>query len=116
MRYCRRRIDRTLKKIDLSAAVDVASLALEYASKTSALDVADLAQMATNSIQSAITSKDASELLKWYDNKGILAIACKAKGTTKIQFEQWIVRALRNNTAPAVAKAIQRLLPAITAS
>jgi AAA domain, putative AbiEii toxin, Type IV TA system/Protein of unknown function (DUF4435) len=115
MRYCRRRIDRTLKKIDLSEAADVAALASEYIDKTSALDVTALAKMATDSIQKAIADKNVPELLKWYDNKGILGIACKAKGTTKTQFEQWIVRALRNNTAPAVSDAVRAVLPTVVA-
>jgi hypothetical protein len=37
MRYCRRRIDRTLKKIDLSDAADVAALAADYSAKTGSL-------------------------------------------------------------------------------
>jgi energy-coupling factor transporter ATP-binding protein EcfA2 len=115
MRYCRRRIDRTLKKIDLSSATDVAALASDYTEKTSALDVAALAEMATDNIQKAIADKDVSKLLKWYDNKGILAIACKAKGTTKVLFEQWIVRSLRNNTAPTVSEAVRRILPSVAA-
>lgn len=115
MRYCRRRIDRTLKKIDLSVAPDVAALASEYAAKTDALDVATLAKMAADSIQKAIADNDVPELLKWYDNKGILSIACKAKGTTMALFEQWIVRALRNNTAPAVSDAIRKILPPVAA-
>ena len=83
MRYCRRRIDRTLKKIDFSAARDVAALAADYSAKTAALDVLTLAKMATDSIQKAIAGRDVPELLKWYDNKGILSVASKAKGTKK---------------------------------
>jgi hypothetical protein len=115
MRYCRRRIDRALKKIDFSAATDVAALTSEYTRQTSTLDVAALAKMAGDSIQKAIADGNAPELLKWYDNKGVLAIACKAKGTGKAQFEQWIVRALRNNIAPAVSDAVRRVLPAVVA-
>jgi hypothetical protein len=116
MRYCRRRIDRTLKKVDLSAATDVATLAADYTKKTSDLDVAALAKMVTDSIQKAIADKNVPELLKWYDNKGILGIACKTKGTSKTQFEQWIVRALRNNTAPNVSDAVRRFLPVVVAA
>ena len=57
-----------------------------------------------------------AELPKWYDNKGVLSIACKAKGTTKTLFEQWIVRALRNNKAPEVSTAIRNVLPIIVAT
>jgi len=90
LRYCRRRIDRTLKTLDLGTALDVSVLASEYAAKTNALNVSQLAKEAEDNIRKAITEKNVRELLKWYDNKGILAIACKAKGTTKSQFEQWL--------------------------
>ena len=116
MRYCRRRIDRTLKKIDLSGSADVDGLASNYAQKTSEIDVSALAKIAADSIQKSITEKDAYKLLKWYDNKGVLAIARKAKGTSKINFEQWVVRALQNNTAPNVTDAIRSSLPQLVAS
>ncbi|WFU29617.1 AAA family ATPase [Bradyrhizobium brasilense] len=115
MRYCRRRIDRTLKKVDLSDASDVATLAEDYKVKTDALDVTALARLASDSLQKSIAEKNAPELLKWYDNKGILSIACKAKDTSRASFEQWIVRALRNNTAPDVSAAIRAVLPVIEA-
>ena len=113
VQYCRRRIDRTLKKIDLSEAKDVATLAADYAAKMGGLDVSALAKMASDAIQKSITERNVPELLKWYDNKGVLSIACKAKNTTKVLFEQWVVRALRNNTAPDLSTAIQEILPNI---
>ncbi|MES5481961.1 AAA family ATPase [Bradyrhizobium sp. INPA03-11B] len=115
MRYCRRRIDRILKKIDLSDASDVTALSEDYTVKTSTLDVTGLARLASESLQKAIAERNAPELLKWYDNKGILSIACKAKDTSKALFEQWIVRALRNNIAPDVSSAIRTVLPPIAA-
>jgi hypothetical protein len=92
MRYCRRRIDRTLKKIDFNDAVDVEELVRDYKAKTESLDVTALASLASEGIRKAIEDKNVAELLKWYDNKGVLSIACKAKDTTKPLFEQWIVR------------------------
>ncbi|WP_206759067.1 hypothetical protein, partial [Salmonella enterica] len=80
----------------MSDALDVAGLASDYNAKTDALDVVSLAALASDSIQKAISERNISELLKWYDNKGILSIACKAKNTSKALFEQWIVRALHN--------------------
>jgi energy-coupling factor transporter ATP-binding protein EcfA2 len=113
MRYCRRRIDRTLKKIDFSQAEDVAALATDYAAQTGGLDISALAQMASERIQKSIAEKNVSELLQWYDNKGTMGIACKAKNTTKTLFEQWVVRALHNNSAPDLSKAITEVLPAV---
>ncbi|MBS0548175.1 MAG: AAA family ATPase [Proteobacteria bacterium] len=116
MRYCRRQIDRTLKKVDLSAATDTVALAAEYSTKTSALDVQALAQLATSRIQKAIAGRDAAELLRWFDDKALMGIACKAKGTNKAAFEQWIVRTMRNNTTPSVKQAVRSLLPPVQAT
>jgi AAA domain, putative AbiEii toxin, Type IV TA system/Protein of unknown function (DUF4435) len=116
MQYCRRRIDRTLKKIDLSDSADVAALAADYSAQTASLAVNALAVLATASISKSITDKDVPELLKWYENKGVLALAARAKGTKKAQFEQWVVRSMRNGTAPTVTDAIKQVLPPVVAA
>lgn len=112
-RYCRRRIDRILKKVDLRGAANSDAIAEAYAAQTGTLDVKAIAGLAEKSITDALVAKDIPTLLKWYDNKAIMAIACKIKGTTRQQFEQWIIRALRNNTAPAVSAAIKSILPTV---
>jgi energy-coupling factor transporter ATP-binding protein EcfA2 len=114
MRYARRRIDRLLKTIDLSAAATVDDLATEYGAKTAALDVREIAKLATESIEKALADRDAASLLRWYDNKGLLSIAARAKTTTAANFQQWIVRAMRNGTVPAVSSAIRQALPVLT--
>ena len=116
LRYVRRRIDRTLKKIDLSTAIDVPTLASEYAASTMTLDVAAIAQIAESAINDAVSRQDAGALLKWYDNKGVLSIASKAKGCTRDRFEQWVVRALRNDSAPTLSAALRNHLPSVTAT
>jgi len=114
MRYTRRRIDRMLKAVDLSAATTVDMLAAEYSAKAAALDVQAIAMLAKEGIEKAIADRDAASLLRWYDNKGLLSIASRAKATTAANFQQWIVRAMRNGTAPALSGAIHRVLPAAT--
>lgn len=116
LRYCRRRIDRTLKKVDLSGAYDVEALATAYSEKTSAMDIASLAQAALDNIRGAIDRKDVPLLLRWYDDKGLLEIACKAKNTKRSLFEQWIARTLHNGSAPGVSEAIRGILPHVAAS
>lgn len=111
LRYCRRRIDRMLKKVDLSGSSDVYTLTSIYTQKTSSLDINALAQLASDAMQEAITNKDIVSLLKWYDNKGILSLAAKIKGITKEKFEQWIVRVMRNDTFPELTAAIKSELP-----
>jgi ABC-type branched-subunit amino acid transport system ATPase component len=116
LRYCRRRIDRALKKVDLSDSNDVAALAAAYSQATAAIDVHTLAAAAENAITSSIAERDSEQLLKWFDNKGVLAIAAKAKGMNKLLFEQWLVRSLRNGSAPLVTAAIRQRLPSPVAS
>ncbi|UBM09390.1 AAA family ATPase [Cupriavidus metallidurans] len=115
LRYCRRRIDRALKKVDLSTARDVQALAAAYAEDTAKLDIAAIADLARTNIATALETHDIPLLLKWYNNKGLLAIACKAKQTTKPLFAQWIVRAMRSSTAPSLQNAIRRHLPDLVA-
>jgi hypothetical protein len=116
MRYCRRRIDRILKKIDLSDAANVEAISQAYIKQTGSLDIQAIAALARGNIKNAVTTRDVCAALRWYDNKGILAIASKLKCTSKAQFEQWIVRALLNDTAPAVRAAIKSILPTIEAA
>jgi ABC-type uncharacterized transport system ATPase subunit len=116
LRYCRRRIDRILKKVDLSAASDVQALAAFYATKTGSLDVNALAALASGAIQDAVGNQDIAALLRWYDNKGILSLVAKVKGVTKDKFEQWVVRVMRNGTVPELTAALKAKLPTPIAS
>lgn len=116
MKYCRRRIDRALKRIDLSDAQDVAALKNDYDSKTAELDISKIAAIAQTAIQKAINEKDAAALLKWYDSKkALINISAKAKNTLALLFEQWLIRTLRNNSAPTLSTALQKVLPVINA-
>lgn len=115
-RYCRRRIDRQLKKIDLSAAEDSSQLAASYSSQTNALDITAIANTARVSIQQAVETKDLPKLLAWYDDKGLLSLAARhLKNTKQSSFVSWLTRVLRNDKAPLVANAIREVLPKITA-
>ncbi len=113
-RYVRRRIDRLLKKIDLSEAGSIADIAREYGRQTAALDVAKIAQQAKERIEAALRAGDLASLLKNYDNKALLALAAgHLKKTKLVEFEGWITRILRNNKAPVVVNAIRAALPTI---
>ncbi|KGB93936.1 hypothetical protein DM43_1363 [Burkholderia cepacia] len=105
-----------LKKVDLSAASDVDALAATYAEKTGSLDVNSLAKLARDAMQDAIAKQDVAELLRWYDNKGILTLVAKVKGVTKDKFEQWVVRVMRSGTVPEMTAALKANLPIPTAA
>jgi energy-coupling factor transporter ATP-binding protein EcfA2 len=116
VRYCRRRIDRLLKKVDLSDASSVADLAKEYAARTGMLDIYKIARTASTRIEEAISSDNLPMLLVNYDNKGLLALASKHLKNSKLDaFISWLTRVLRNDKAPDLVAAIQKALPNIEA-
>ena len=114
VRYCKRRIDRMLKKVDLSKGGTINELKEEYLTRTQALDIGSIAKSATNQIKQAIDEKNLPKLLAYYDNKGLLALAgSKLKKCRVNDFGSWLARVLRNNSAPSVSKAILSQFPEI---
>jgi len=116
VRYCRRRIDRSMKKLDLSAAADMVALSAEYENQTSALDILGIGSAMEARLQEAIQENDLPKLLANYDNKGLMALAASHLKRTKLDaFESWLLRMLRNAKAPDLVAAIQAALPAVSA-
>lgn len=113
-RYCLRRIDRFLKKIDLSKSSDILEIAAKYNSETNALNIADIAQRAKDRINEAQQNSDLPKLLANYDNKALMVLAAKhLKGMKLKDFESWLTRILRNNKLPALSTAVRNILPTI---
>lgn len=117
MQYCRRRIDRTLKKVDLSDATTPDQLAIEYLARTQAIDVNTLAQEAKTRLETALRAKDVPAMLKYFDGKGpFMAAAAKhLKATRKDSFEEWLVRVLRTDSVQGLVDAIRQSLPVVVA-
>jgi len=116
LRYCRRRIDRTLKKIDLKEAKNSTDLAMIYAERTAALDVARVAKEARERIEEAVTKCDLPTLLANFDNKALLALGAKhLKNSSKSAFESWVTRAMRAPEADKLKTALGKVLPEVTA-
>lgn len=117
VRYSKRRIDRILKKLDLSGARTADEIESEYTQRTGELDVRGLTERFKVEIRQAIEGRDLSRLLALYDNKGLMALAAsKLKSCRQKDFESWLTRVLRNRTAPEVVEAIVRHLPTMTAA
>jgi len=76
-RYCRRRIDRVLKEVDLSDTKTINEIISEYATQTSALDINSIAAVANQKILSVLENRDLSTLLTIYENKELLALAAQ---------------------------------------
>jgi hypothetical protein len=117
VRYCRRRIDRTLKKIDLSGPKSVTDLVAEYGAQTASLDIAGVAAGAARKIQDALENGNLPSLLTIYDNKGLLALAAQhLKQVRLTAFEAWLTRVLRDEKrVPALAASLRAVLPAVQA-
>lgn len=117
MQYCRRRIDRTLKKIDLSATATPDELAIAYQRLTQAVDVTALAQGAKAKLEAALLAKDLSAILRYFDGKGrFMALAAKhLKATKKDSFEEWLVRVLKTGSATGLVEAVRASLPTVEA-
>jgi energy-coupling factor transporter ATP-binding protein EcfA2 len=115
-RYCRRRIDRLLKKIDLSESSTVAEITARYTTLTQGIDIAAIAQAATDRIQEGLREGDLAKLLANYDNKGLMALAAKYLKSSRVDdFEGWLTRMLRNNQISGLVAALRHHLPKIQA-
>lgn len=114
VRYCRRRIDRILKKIDLSGAKKTIELAELYTKETQSLNIEKIADEARTRIHQAINHKDMVLLLENYDNKGMLNLAATHLKRCRVaDFENWLVRSMRNNSVPDLIKTFREILPQI---
>lgn len=112
--YCKRRIDRILKKIDLSNTDSIEDIKSSYIEKTQGLDIDLIASERRNKLDAAIQNRNIEDLLSLFDNKGMLAkAASRLKGTGKSQFENWLVRILTNDADGGVVNALRRVLPTI---
>ncbi len=116
VRYCKRRIDRRLKRIELKDALTIEQVRVAYSEKTEALDIVAIAAAAKRRIDDAIASCDLSALLTHYDNKGLLAVASShLKASRMSAFEEWLIRALNSGTKPGIVAALRAVLPSIEA-
>lgn len=114
--HCRRRIDRSLKKIDLSGATKTGELVKEFADRLQSLDIEKLASGAETFIRKSISDRDLESILAIYSNKGMMSLAAgHLKRTKKDDFEDWLARVLRNDQAPKVKAAIQSVVPQLSA-
>lgn len=115
VKYCKRRIDRTLKKIDLSNPTNISDLIVQYNTKTAALNIENIALEATQKIQRSIETKDLSMLLTIYSNKGMLAFAAQHLKQTKLSsFKSWLTRILGDNkNYPELHLALKSNLPSV---
>ena len=106
LRWTRRRIDRHLKRLDLSGADDIDELKRRCSDGTASLDVDALASEARNSIRSAVDNNDLPAFLAHYDNKGLFALAARTlRNDGGKSFKNWLERILANGSQPQLRHA-----------
>ena len=112
--WARRRIDRHLKRLDLSGADDIDELKRRCSDGTASLDVDALASEARNSIRSAVDNNDLPAFLAHYDNKRLFALAAQTlRNDGGKSFKNWLKRILANGSQPQLIDAMRAALPAI---
>lgn len=115
--YCRRRIDRALKTVDLSAEKTIPDLAASYAAKTEQVDIVAIATEIRTKIEEAITARDLRRLLAVYDRKEpLLAIASRLRTGHVREFSAWVTRAMGSREDDRLRNAIRAYLPLVTAA
>lgn len=114
-RYCLRRIDRTLKIIDLSNSKTIDEMSESYANKVKSLSVHRIAEIRRSDINEAVKNRNIARFLALVDDKGMLSISSsKLRNTTQAIFESWLTRVLLNDRSPDLVRAIKENLPKIT--
>jgi hypothetical protein len=112
VRYCKRRIDRMLKRLNFGDAKNTADLTANYNNQIASLQLAAIAAEAKSKIDSALSGRSLPELLAIYENKGLMSLAARhLKGKKLDDFVAWLTRALRNNKSPKLVAVIQDNLP-----
>ena len=116
--YCRRRIDRMLKQIDLSADKSIADLQASFAARTSELDISQLASDIETKITAAVGAGDLVALLAVYDRKKpLLALASSHLCNWKVDvFSAWVTRAIQSTRDDRLRRAVSSVLPDVTPS
>ena len=114
LRFCRRRIDRRLKKVDLSNSSSIDELKAEFEAEVIDFNIDALATEVTLRLNTAIHDRDLASLLSIYDNKGLVSLAATHLKSTNVRnFKAWLSRVLRNETCPEITAAFNMELPEI---
>jgi len=115
LRYCRRRVDRALKKVDLGSAESFTQLKELLRQEISNLNIEESSAYARRIIHEAIDQRDVAKLLSIYDNKGLLAIASShLKSTRRSEFEHWLIRLFNSQSVSLIIEEVKKILPEVS--
>ncbi|BCT93274.1 hypothetical protein LYSHEL_22980 [Lysobacter helvus] len=116
-RHTVRRIDRLVKRIDVSRERSIDQIDSEFRAQAHALNIHGLAEDRRRGINAAIAAQDLPALLALLDNKGLIARAASRLRSTRLDsFESWLARILLNDRAPALVAALRAALPRLSSA
>jgi ABC-type cobalamin/Fe3+-siderophores transport system ATPase subunit len=114
-RYCKRRIDSILKRLDPGKSECPEDLETHYRAKLQTINVAEIAKARTTEIESAISSRDLHKILDLYDNKGLFSLVSQhiKKSSHHSEVKNWLQRVLRSGKDSDLKRAVAQVLPTI---
>jgi len=110
--YARRRIDRAMKSIGLSAT-DPASLASEFERAVKSIDIQGIVNRARVHLDDRLKAGDLYGVLRLYDNKGLLAEAAQQLNHNKKGLEEYIGRLLASRSGRLLRLILRQILPKV---
>ena len=115
LRYSKRRIDRSLKAIGLESK-NAADLSAEFNSRIAAIDPARIHADASQRLTTSVEGRNVEEVLKIYDNKGLLGQAATLFGMASKGLQEHIGRMLRSPQGQVFQDAVRAKLPVLNAA
>ena len=112
LRYTRRRIDAEMKKIGLHST-DIQRLQVEFSAGVANIDVQTVYNDILAVIEAAIQTENYENVLRYYDNKGLLAEVAKQLGYGQKALVEYLGRALRSDDCPELSAALSARLPTV---
>jgi AAA domain, putative AbiEii toxin, Type IV TA system/Protein of unknown function (DUF4435) len=112
--FARRRIDSLAKTIGL-ASTDIAGLEREFGEAIAKIKPTVIFNEMRTKLSNAIAKKDYEEVLRHYDNKGLLAEAARQLGLLQKVLEELIGRSLRGEKHAILSAPLSNHLPKVVA-
>ena len=110
--FTRRRIDAEVKKIGLNSK-NIEDLTVEFLAASQAIQPQTIFSEMKEKLSLAIAESNYEEVLRYYDNKGLLAEASRLLGMQQKSLEELVGRLLRAEGQDELASALEELLPKI---
>jgi energy-coupling factor transporter ATP-binding protein EcfA2 len=114
LRQTKRKIDLIVKKIGLSGS-DISQLQSQFNAAISGVDLNSLFEASKAALLAAIAHDDFEEVLRIYDNKGLLSEMAKLLGSNQKSLEEFVGRSLKADQSNKIHQALTSCLPVLEA-